>query len=572
MTEPAYVARAVHAPRASGTLLKLLASLVEFPLTRGPLAQNLFARLGIPELRRAPTDAPPSGIPPVFDETPRSPAGPAVEADALLALGRSGALRGPYRSAGDYRAAYAEGRADPVAVVERLLEALADSRSRKPALHICVAQDRGDLIRQAEASAERLRRGEPLGPLEGVPVFVKDELDMLPYPTTVGTRFLGTEPASADAEPVARLRRAGALMVAKVNMHEIGLGTTGLNPNLGTARNPWDPGRLCGGSSSGSGAAVGAGLGPIALGADGGGSIRIPAAFCGVFGIKPTFGRVSEVGAAPLCWSLAHVGPLAATAADLALAYSLVAGPDPADALSLHQPSPELRGLGDEGLAGLRIGVFRPWFEHAQPAVVAACDALLQRMVEAGAELREIVLPGLDLMGAVHMVTIVSEMAAAHHEHYRLHRKEYGTETRLNLGLARRLAAYDYPHAQRHRTEIWRTFARALADVDVIATPATGCVAPPVPEDALHTGESNLALTLEIMRFAQAANLTGLPALSLPAGTDPQGLPIGLQLMGRAWEESLLLRIALQTEAWVERGRPQVLYDPLGGAPSSTPA
>jgi Asp-tRNA(Asn)/Glu-tRNA(Gln) amidotransferase A subunit family amidase len=158
-----------------------------------------------------------------------------------------------------------------------------------------------------------------LGPLDGVPIAVKDELDQVPYATTAGTRFLGREPASSDATVVARLRSAGALLVGKTNMHEVGLGITGVNPHHGTSRNPYDPARITGGSSSGSAAAVAAGLCPIAVSADAGGSIRIPAALCGVVGLKPTFGRMSERGAAALCWSLAHIGVIGASSADVAL-------------------------------------------------------------------------------------------------------------------------------------------------------------------------------------------------------------------------------------------------------------
>ena len=169
-----------------------------------------------------------------------------------------------------------------------------------------IAVNRDDVMKQAREATQRIKAGKPLSIFDGVPVAVKDELDMVPYPTTVGTSFLGKSPAKEDATVVARMRAAGALLVGKTNMHEIGINVTGLNPHHGTTRNPYNTDHFTGGSSSGSATAVAAGLVPVAIGADGGGSIRIPASFCGVFGLKPTFGRVSEHGAAPLCWSVAH--------------------------------------------------------------------------------------------------------------------------------------------------------------------------------------------------------------------------------------------------------------------------
>jgi Asp-tRNA(Asn)/Glu-tRNA(Gln) amidotransferase A subunit family amidase len=320
-------------------------------------------------------------------------------------------------------------------------------------------------------------------------------------------------------------------------------------------------------SNSAPAAAVSAGLCPLALGADGGGSIRIPASLCGVVGLKPTFGRVSEHGAAELCWSLAHVGPIGATVRDVALGYALMAGPDPKDENSLHQPAPDFRGLDRHELAGLRLGVYGPWFEHATPEIVEHCRRMLRALEHAGAEIREIEIPELGLLRTVHLVTIISEMAAAHLEHYRLHRHEYGLDTRLNLALARQLQAYDYVHAQRHRARLCNHFARALGEVDAIVTPATGRTAPLLPLDALQSGESNLGLVDDLMRFAPAANLTGLPAISLPVGYDAEGMPIGLQLMGRAWHEHVLLRIAAVAEQQVSREPPKVGYRYLDARP-----
>jgi len=386
---------------------------------------------------------------------------------------------------------------------------------------------------------------------------------MKPYPTKVGTSFLGQSPAIEDATVVARMSEAGALLVGKTNMHEIGINVTGLNPHHGTARNPYNVNHYTGGSSSGSAAAVAAGLVPVALGADGGGSIRIPASFCGVFGIKSTFGRVSEFGAAPLCWSVAHVGPLAGTATDMALAYAVISGPDLRDPNSLHQPLPTLEGWDKLNLRGIKLGVYKEWFQHAEPEVVAACENMLKRFTDMGAEIIEVVIPDLELNRIAHTVTIVSEMVQAMSYTYPEHHREHGLDVRLTLALGRAFTSCDYVLAQRARTRIINNFKRVLEQVDMILTPTTGIAAPPIPKDALPAGNSDLSITAEIMRFVTAGNLTGLPAISFPAGYTIKGLPIGMQAIGRPWQESSLLRLAVNAEQAVERKEPQVYFKVL---------
>jgi Asp-tRNA(Asn)/Glu-tRNA(Gln) amidotransferase A subunit family amidase len=564
-----YRPRTVRAPRVAGRSLRLAARLAEGRLTAGLLAGKLLRSAGVFELRAAPVDEPhpvhPPGLPPgparaVTD----APAGDPAAVAARLAEPPAPGFR--FESAVEFDAAYRAGRTTPEEVAERLLAAVQRLDAGATPLRAFIAQSAEDVRSQAREAAARRRAGRPLSMLDGVPVAVKDEVDQRGYPTTVGTRFLGTAPAGRDAAAVERLRAAGALLIGKANMHEIGLGVTGLNPHHGPARNPYDPARVTGGSSSGPAAAVAAGLCPLALGADGGGSIRIPAALCGVVGLKPTFGRVSERGAAPLCWSVAHLGPLGATVADAALGFAVLAGPDPEDGNSLGHPAPSLDGATDERLAGVRLAVVPGWFEHADEAVVRECRAAVERLRAAGATVVERDLAGLELARPVHLVTIVSEMAAAHLEHHRGHRKEYAADTRLNLALARRLAAYDYIHAQRHRARLCGVVVRLLEEVDGLVTPATGCTAPPLRADALRWGESDLETTERIMRFAPLANLTGLPAISAPVGYDAQGLPIGLQLVGRAWSEALLLRLARVVEAGLERRGPRVHVRLLGEA------
>ena len=551
----------MKAPRSAGGLLRFLTAIIESPLTGKLLSKKLLTDAGIIALRSVPaaealgvnTDFP--GVP-----GPDALSGSGPELDASVFDTEWPAVGGDFQfeTADDFRRAYRDGRTTPVEVARRVLAWTAATEAMDPRMRVFIAQDEPDVMALAEASAKRWADGAPLTALDGVPVAIKDELDQRGYPTTVGTRFLGTSPATQDATPVARLRAAGAVLIGKTNMHEIGMGVTGLNPHHGACRNPYDPAHATGGSSSGPAAAVAAGLCPVAIGADGGGSIRIPAALCGIVGLKPTFGRVSEHGAAPLCWSVAHVGPMAATVRDTALGYALVAGPDPADPNTLRQPAPNLLGFGDTDLSGVTIGLYPEWFEHATPDVVAACRAAVAALEAAGATVREVDIPELGLLRAAHLVTIVSEMASAHAKYLPTHRKDYGLDTRLNMALARALKATDYVHAQRLRRRLCGHFDSVLEDVDVLVTPATARTAPALPADALQSGESNLEVTEQIMRFSAPANLTGLPGLSVPAGYDAAGLPIGLQIMGRHWDEALLLRLGLVVEQAVNRRAPKV--------------
>ena len=349
-------------------------------------------------------------------------------------------------------------------------------------------------------------------------------------------------------------------------MHEIGIGVTGLNLHHGTPRNPYNPNHHTGGSSSGSAAAVAAGFCPVAISADGGGSIRIPSSFCGLVGLKPTFGRVSEFGAAPLCWSVAHLGAITASTTDAALAYAVLSGPDPQDPLSLHQPTPTLSGWADLDLSKLTLGIYPPWFRHADEETVFACEALLKQFERMGAKVREITLANLEAGRIAHSITIAGEMVQALEEAYRNHHRKFGPDVRINLALARQFTARDYIKAQQVRTGMMNSFNRALEAVDAILTPSTGVPAPAIAKSALVSGESDLTTLIEIMRFATPANLTGLPAISFPAGYTATGLPVGMQAVSRAWQEPMLLRLALAAEQVVERKPPQVHFEILNSA------
>ncbi len=556
-----YDLKSVKLPYLSGRLLKLFASLVEGPLG-GLMIPSLLESAGIAWMRKQVIDELPTHQP-IYHTGELAAKGSAVPEKELPRAAAVESRGFHFATVFDYAKTYREGKTTPEEVAQKVLDAIEASNNAEPPLRAVIAVDREDVMQQAREATQRIKAGKPLSVFDGVPVAVKDELDMTPYPTTVGTSFLGKSPATEDATVVARMRAAGALLVGKTNMHEIGINVTGLNPHHGTARNPYNINHYTGGSSSGSAAAVAAGLVPVALGADGGGSIRIPASFCGIFGIKSTFGRISEFGAAPLCWSVAHVGPLAVTATDMALAYGVMAGPDLRDPNSLHQPMPTLEGWDKADLRGIKLGVYKEWFQHAEPEVVAACEVMLKRLTDMGAEIREVVIPDLELNRVAHTVTIVSEMVQAMSYTHPEHHREHGLDVRINLALGRAFNAGDYLLAQRARTRIIRNFENALKNVDMILTPTTAIASPEIKKGALPDGDSDLSTTVEIMRFVTAANLTGLPAISFPVGYTTNGLPIGMQAIGRPWQESSLLRLAVNAEQAVERKEPQVHFKVL---------
>ena len=557
-----YDLQTVRAPRLAGFALRTATVLVDSGLTKSLLAPRILRDAGIEAFRRivleeAPSVAPRLPHPGLPDALQPLPDLGELAARAVPAPGFR------FETVSDFARAYREQRATPDEVADRLIAALKTAEAASPPMRAIIAYTEDEIRKQARASTARHRARASLGPLDGVPVAVKDELDLTPYPTTVGTKFLRQVP-TADSTVAARLRAAGAIMIGKANMHEIGIDTSGFNPHHGTARNPYDPGRYTGGSSSGSAAAVASGLCPVAIGADGGGSIRTPSSLCGVVGLKATFGRVSEAGAAPLCWSVAHVGPIGATVRDVAISYALMAGPDPRDSSSQHQPSPRLDGFGQGGLSGVRLGVYTPWLEDAAPDVVARTKELLEKLKKAGASVVEVEIPGLELARVGHAITILSEMATAVEQYDAEHRADYGYGVRLNLALARELTNRDYVRAQQVRTRLTNTFERVLRDVDAVVTPTTAIVAPTIAPDVFPSGESNLDTTSALMRFVFPSNLTGHPALTLPSGYDAEGMPVGVQLIGRPWEEHVLLRLGEAIEQLVERRAPKVHFPLLG--------
>ena len=441
----------------------------------------------------------------------------------------------------------------PVEVTEATLERI---ERLNPTLNAFITVMAESALAEARSAAGEIAAGNYRGPLHGVPIGVKDLCATKGMRTTAGSKILADWMPDEDSTVVRKLREAGAVIAGKTHMHEFAFGATGLNEHFGPARNPWDTGRITGGSSSGSGAAVAAGLCYAALGSDTGGSIRIPASLCGTVGIKQTYGRVSLRGVVPLAWSLDHVGPLARTVRDCALVLNAIAGYDPNDPTSADAPVEDWADGIDGGLSGLRIGVPEAFAYGDTAADVAAvvgeAIATLERL---GAQLVPLDLPVLnDYLAAVAPVLLAE--AAAYHKESRARRPDdFGAEVRARIQLALEIKAADYIHAARMRDEARRTCDEVLlSDVDLLAMPATRATAVTIEEAEAEDP------TLGLTRLTAPFNLSGQPAISVPCGFTEAGLPVGLQLVGRRFDERTVLRAAhaFESESGVARPHPPV--------------
>jgi aspartyl-tRNA(Asn)/glutamyl-tRNA(Gln) amidotransferase subunit A len=421
----------------------------------------------------------------------------------------------------------------------------------------------------AEAAARRaeaaVTRGDRLGPLHGVPFAVKDQFDTAGVRTTVGSRLLEHNVPSGDATVVRRLVEAGGILLGKLNLTEFALGGTIRFP-FGQPRNPWNPAHDPGGSSSGSGIATAAGLCAASLGEDTGGSIRSPASFCGVIGLRPTWGRVSRHGSFPLAWSMDAAGPITRTVEDAALLLQTIAGQDADDPLTSRHVVPDYRASLTRDVRGLSIGVVRELTRGAETdgevrqAVLDAARVLEGR----GATVDEVSLPTVPLAGAVFMALCDSEGAGSHLAWLRARSDEYDQGTRRRLLAAALLPAAVLHRAAKARVVIRREVLAALARFDVLLCPTAHRPAAPIAQMAARvTGRDEVAGRFFTRRsYSSPASLAGVPAIAIPAGFSSAGLPIGAQLIGRPFAEGVLLRAAHAHEQetdWHRRRPPAAL-------------
>ncbi|MFX4271854.1 amidase [Propionibacteriaceae bacterium Y1685] len=392
------------------------------------------------------------------------------------------------------------------------------------------------------------------GRLAGIGVAVKDNFDTAGARTTYASQVHRDHVPDVDATAVTRLREAGATILGKTHLHEYALGVTNENAFHGDCLNPHDHERTPGGSSGGSAVAVATGMACVALGSDTSGSIRIPAAACGVVGLKPTYGRVGKSGCFPEAWSLDHVGPLTRSVADAALMLDVLSGHDPTDPASLPLPPTELASLEiPEDLQGVRVGIEQDFFlADVDPRVRQVTDQAIARLVDLGAELIEVSLP--TLTDAIWALTIIdtAETAAAHRTLMRTHRDDYGDDVRVLIECGELPSAVDYLQAQQVRTLVQRDFARVFGQVDALVSPTLSILPPKRGQATVPVAGQDRETSAELMRLIGPANLAGLPALSLPAGVieeDGASLPTGLHLMAAPRREDQLIMIGGALEA-----------------------
>ena len=412
----------------------------------------------------------------------------------------------------------------------------------------------GDLaLEQARKAEQELLAGEDKGPLHGIPIALKDLYATKGIRTTCHSAVLQDWIPEYDATVVTKINDTGALLLGKLGMHEFAFGGPSIDAPFPAVRNPWNTAHVSGGSSSGSGAALAAGLCYGALGSDTGGSIRNPAAHCGIVGIKPTYGRVSRHGVVPLSWSLDHAGPMARNVEDCATLLQVIAGYDPADSASANVPVPDFRAELKNGIKGLRIGVPRVhWFVEnrgTDPETEAAFDAALKILEGLGAIVVDIEGRPFSLARKANQTILVAEGYAYHEKRFQEAPEKFGSSVRKRMLEGAFLSAADYITALRSRTALNEEICANFARVDVFATPTV-----PRPAEAFETmdpNEQNLR-----PNFTNAFNLTGLPAISLPCGFTKGSLPVGLQIIAPAFEESTAFRVAYayeQATEWHER-------------------
>jgi aspartyl-tRNA(Asn)/glutamyl-tRNA(Gln) amidotransferase subunit A len=442
----------------------------------------------------------------------------------------------------------------PVEVVTALLERIDHLND---ALRAYLYIDHDGALAAARAAEIDIAAGGNRGVLHGIPVAYKDIYDVRGLPTTAASKVMAGYVAAEDCTVAGRFRQAGAICLGKLNTMEFASGSMEV---FGAARNPWNTELTPGGSSAGSGTALAAHLIPGATGSDTGGSIRNPASFCGLVGLKPTYGRISRAGIIPLSWSLDHAGPLARTVADAALLLQAMAGADRRDASAALMPVPDYKAALDGDLQGIRLGVPRTYFfDDGDPEVMAAVRTAIQTMQQLGAHVRDIDLPRARYGPAASWAIAYSEAFAYHRANFFARPRDYTPAFLHKITGAACLTSEELVTAQRLRQVVTEEFVTALRGVDVIVTPTTAFPAYPIgkpsPQADMHS-------------LTRPVSLTGLPALAVPCGFTSAGLPISMQVIGRAWEESTVLRLGHayeQAATWYQR-RPSIAPGPLPSA------
>jgi aspartyl-tRNA(Asn)/glutamyl-tRNA(Gln) amidotransferase subunit A len=438
-----------------------------------------------------------------------------------------------------------------ISAVEITQECLERIERLNPALNAFITVMSESALEDARRADAEIQRGEWRGPLHGVPVALKDLIDTAGVRTTAASALYKDRVPKQDADVVRRLRQAGAVILGKNNLHEFAYGGSSLISYFGDVHNPWDVGRIAGGSSGGSAAAVVAGLAYAAIGTDTAGSIREPAALCGCVGLKPTYGRVSGRGVIPLSLSLDHVGPLASTVADAATVLQAIAGYDAADITTADVPVADYVAALREDAKPLRVGVLRDYFfDDLDAEVASAMEHALRGIATLVAEVKEV-----RLEVPLDRTLQAAESYAFHAENVAKSPQLYQPETLRRIRSGETVSAAEYIQRRHELDEARRGIGQIFAEVDLLVTPTMPMPAPAIA-DLRADPEALRPAELKLLRNTRPFNVWGLPAISVPCGFTQSGLPIGLQIAGPHWREDLVLRLAHayeQATAWHKR-------------------
>ncbi len=433
-------------------------------------------------------------------------------------------------------------RAKKVSCVAAMEAVLARAGHVQPGLNCFIRIDAEEALANARIADAELARGFVRGPLHGVPMAHKDMYYREGVPSSGGSKIMRDRPAPSTSTALKRLDAAGAIQFGVLNMAEFAYGPTGHNYHFGHCRNPWDPERITGGSSSGSGSAVAARASFAALGSDTGGSIRAPATFCGLSGIKPTWSRVSRYGAMPLSFSLDTVGPLARTVEDCAVIMGAIAGADPLDPTASQLPVPDYQSRLARPIKGLRIATTRSYFHDGMdPEIESLVCASLEAYARLGADIVEVDLPDMESWGHAAVTIIASEAAAAHANWMRTRPQDYSDQVRARLEIGLAVPATTYIECLRLRGIALQAFSAAVfGKADILHVPSVSFQTPTIAETDVGGGETMMKVMNTITRLTRIGNFLGLPCLSVPAGFAKNGMPTAVQLIGRQFDEATL--------------------------------
>lgn len=447
-----------------------------------------------------------------------------------------------YLSAGQLSRLIKNKNVSPVEIIDAHLARIGETDKTLNSFITLLPEQARSAARRAETE---IQAGNYLGPLHGIPVGLKDLFNTGGVRTTSGSRIFDNFVPDRDCTVAARFRHAGAILLGKLNMHPFAYGPTGENTDYGHMHNPWNPELITGGSSGGSGSATAAGQCTITMGSDTGGSVRIPAALCGIVGLKPTYGLVSRYGLTPLSWCMDHPGPMVRTVEDAALAMNAIAGHDPNDAASARVEIPDYTTALTGDVRGLKIGVPKEFFESPlDPEVADAVQQAISQLENLGAITTEVSFPMFQHAQAISGTILMAEAAAYHRELLAKEGDKLYPPVRLRLEAGLFITAVDYLKAQQARSAFNREARQLLNEVDLLIGPTEPVTAPPILAEKVQAGDQTIGTTAALTHYTRPYNITGFPAISIPCGFSQSGLPIGLQLAGKPFDELTVLRAA----------------------------